>query len=103
RSRMEEQPEELGLGPMAILYAIFDQLVDEYAPVTNSLIADVDEVEDALFAREPDVPRRMYELLRDVLALQRALHPLEGILNQLLRRIANEGQSGGDGQKSQET
>jgi magnesium transporter len=33
RRRMESQPEFLALGPDAVLYAILDQVVDEYEPV----------------------------------------------------------------------
>ena len=33
RQRMEDQPELLALGPEAVLYAILDEVVDEYHPV----------------------------------------------------------------------
>ena len=87
RARMEADPEELGLGPTAILYAILDQLVDEYSPVVSHLLEAIDDVEDSLFSGERDVPRRIYDLIRDIIALQRAVHPLAGILQQLTGRL----------------
>ena len=33
-----------------MLYAILDQVVDEYAPVVAGLENDIDEIEDELFA-----------------------------------------------------
>jgi magnesium transporter len=83
RKRLEETPALLRLGPEAVLYAIFDQVVDEYGPVVAGLENDIDEIEDQLFKGDPAVSRRIYELSREVIAFQRATHPLLGILNSL--------------------
>lgn len=82
RRRLEESPELLRLGPDAVLYAILDQVVDEYGPVLAGLENDVDEIEDQLFSNDPAVSRRIYELSREVIAFQRATKPLLDILNQ---------------------
>lgn len=84
RHRMESQPEFLALGPDAVLYAILDQVVDEYEPVVAGLENDVDEIEDDLFAADPGVSRRIYELSRQVIMFQRATAPLIGILQSLM-------------------
>jgi magnesium transporter len=76
RHRLEAAPELLVLGPEAVLYAILDQVVDEYAPVVAGLENDVDEIEDQLFSNDPSVSRRIYELSREVVAFQRATKPL---------------------------
>ena len=55
RQRMEANPELLRQGPEAVLYAILDQVVDEYAPVIAGLENDIDEIEDHLFRRRPAV------------------------------------------------
>ncbi len=81
---MESQPEFLALGPDAVLYAILDQVVDEYEPVVAGLENDVDEIEDDLFAADPGVSRRIYELSRQVIMFQRATAPLSGILQSLM-------------------
>ncbi len=76
RRRLEQAPELLRLGPEAVLYAILDQVVDEYAPVVAGLENDIDEIEDQLFKGDPTVSRRIYELSREVIEFQRATHPL---------------------------
>src|SRR6478609_3151448 len=49
RHRMEGDPKLLALGPEAVLYAILDEVVDEYWPVIEGVENDIDEIEDALF------------------------------------------------------
>ncbi|WP_411375032.1 magnesium and cobalt transport protein CorA [Arthrobacter sp. MPF02] len=85
RQRLETAPELLTLGPQAVLYAILDEVVDQYQPVVAGLENDVDEIEDELFGSSPDVTRRIYELSREVIEFQRATHPLRGMLENLLR------------------
>ena len=85
RHRMEAAPDLLAAGPQAALYAIVDQVVDEYEPVVLGLENDVDEIEDQLFGGDPNVSRRIYELLREVIEFQRAIQPLEGIISTLHR------------------
>jgi magnesium transporter len=83
RHRLEQCPQLLRLGPEAILYAILDEVVDEYAPVASGLENDIDEIEDELFGGDPAVSRRIYELLREVIEFQRATHPLCDALSAL--------------------
>ncbi len=83
RHRLEATPELLQLGPEAVLYAILDQVVDEYSPVVAGLENDIDEIEDQLFGGDPAVSQRIYELLREVIEFQRATHPLLTILTSL--------------------
>jgi magnesium transporter len=83
RTRLEKAPHLLSQGPEAVLYAILDQVVDEYEPVIAGLENDIDEIEDQLFQGDPDVSRRIYDLSREVIDFQRATHPLLGILNAL--------------------
>jgi magnesium transporter len=85
RARLEHSPELLRCGPEAILYAILDQVVDEYAPVVAGLENDIDEIEDQLFEGDPAVSQRIYELSREVIEFQRATHPLLAILGALER------------------
>jgi magnesium transporter len=83
RRRLEETPELLALGPRAVMYAVLDQMVDEYAPVVMGLETDIDEIEDQLFGDDPTVSRRIYALSREVIAFQRATQPLLGMLSEL--------------------
>jgi magnesium transporter len=85
RQRLEASPELLALGPQAVLYAILDEVVDEYEPVVAGLENDIDEIEDELFGAAPDVARRIYELSREVIEFQRATHPLRSMVDSLQR------------------
>ncbi|MET1006246.1 MAG: magnesium/cobalt transporter CorA [Propionibacteriaceae bacterium] len=80
RTRLEANPTLLRLGPEAVLYAILDQVVDEYGPVMVGLENDIDEIEDQLFNGDPLVSRRIYELSREVIEFQRTTRPLQEIL-----------------------
>jgi len=83
RKRLEKNPELMKLGPHAVLYAIFDEVVDEFHPVIEGLENDIDEIENQIFDGDPAVSRRIYKLAGEAMAFQRATHPLVDILEQL--------------------
>lgn len=84
RRRMESDPELLALGPEAILYAIVDRVVDDYAPVVRGLENDIDEIETQMFSSDMDITRRTYELTREIIEFQRSTKPLVGMMAQLI-------------------
>ncbi|MEX5258040.1 magnesium and cobalt transport protein CorA [Kocuria arenosa] len=88
RRRLEATPELLGMGPQAVLYGILDEVVDRYAPVLAGLENDIDEIEDEIFSDHREVSRRIYELSREVIEFQRAVHPLVDMLASLQRGSA---------------
>ncbi|WP_390623441.1 magnesium and cobalt transport protein CorA [Subtercola endophyticus] len=83
RRRMEGDPDLLALGPIAVLYAIMDAVVDQYAPVVAGLETDIDQIEAQVFEGDPKVSRRIYELSQEVLDFQRATLPLSAMLEAL--------------------
>lgn len=87
RDRLEADPELLAKGPEAILYAVLDEVVDEYEPVIAGLENDIDEIEDQLFgeAQHDVLTRRIYDLSSEVIGFQRAVQPLIGIIGALQR------------------
>ncbi|MGW9113450.1 magnesium and cobalt transport protein CorA [Microbacterium sp. NPDC055683] len=85
RRRLEQAPHLLARGPEAVLYAILDEVVDQYAPVVAGLEQDIDEIEDQLFDGAASVSRRIYDLAREVIGFQRATQPLVTMLQALLR------------------
>ena len=85
RRRLESEPTLLGQGPQAVLYALLDRVVDDYSPVVAGLENDVDEIEDQLFEGSAAVSRRIYELTREVIQFQRAIHPLRHLIDGLER------------------
>jgi magnesium transporter len=83
RNRMERDPELLARGPEAVLYAIFDSVVDGYAPVVAGLQKDIEEIEVQVFRGDPTVSRRIYELSGEVIEFQRSTRPLHAMLESL--------------------
>jgi magnesium transporter len=91
RLRLESEPQMLARGPEAVLYAILDRLVDDYAPVVAGLEHDIDEIETEVFGGDPEVSRRIYELSREVIEFQRAVKPLHAMLDALAAGFAKYG------------
>ncbi len=84
RAAMEADPEALEAGPMAVLHAVLDRVVDGYAPVLDALGDAVERVEEAVFSDDGiDSIESVYELKREVLHLLAATRPLIGPLNVL--------------------
>jgi magnesium transporter len=84
RHALEARPALLARGPVAVVYAIADHVVDCYLPVVDGLENDIDEIEDEVFGGSATVSRRTYELTREVIEFQRATKPLAGILGRLI-------------------
>jgi magnesium transporter len=89
RRQQEAAPDLLRRGPSAALFAIMSHVVDEYGPVVDGLENDVDEIEGQVFAGDPGVSRRIYELSREVIQFHQATQPLVVMLGRL-----TEGETG---------
>jgi magnesium transporter len=76
RLRLEERPALLRTGTAAVLWAILDQVVDDYAPVVEGLESDIEAVERTVFAGAVAPTERIYSLRREVTDFYRAVHPL---------------------------
>jgi magnesium transporter len=85
RLRLERRPELLKEGPAAVLWAILDKVVDDYAPVLEGLEQDVEEVEATVFSGAAAATERIYILRREATDFYRAVHPLLGPLDGLER------------------
>lgn len=90
RRRLEAEPGFLAMGPEAVLTSILDEVVDGYAPVATGLEEDVDEIENQLFngTVDPQLSRRIYQLLSQVIGFQHAVKPLPAMLQALLRGVS---------------
>lgn len=87
RSRLESNPQQLALGPSAVLHAVLDLVVDNYLEVVEAVGNDVDELEIRVFSpRGQREVERVYLLKREVLQLKRAVAPLAGPLQTLSDR-----------------
>ena len=77
RAKAEGRPDLLQCGPMAIVHAILDEVVDAYAPVMAALERDIEELEQEVFSDTRGNPaQRIYELKREALEFARAVTPL---------------------------
>jgi magnesium transporter len=77
RRDLEHRAKVLEHGPMAVLYAICDRVVDEYEKVGAALEVDVDEVEESVFSpARTDDSTRIYVLKREIAEVRRAVFPL---------------------------
>jgi magnesium transporter len=83
RLRLEQRPELLAEGPVSVLWAVLDQIVDDYAPVVEALDRDIEDVEASVFGGESAPTERIYKLRREATDFYRAVHPLLGPLNAL--------------------
>jgi magnesium transporter len=87
RKRLEKDAERLAYGPMAVLHAVVDRVVDDYEPVIAGLDNDIREIEVDVFAHEralrPDPTRRIFKLKREVLDFHRHSKPLLEALGRL--------------------
>lgn len=84
RQQLESDPERLALGPIAVVHAIVDRIVDDYQPVIDGLDNDIAEIEAEVFSPDRSNPAvRIYKLKRQVLDLYRAIQPLAEPLERL--------------------
>jgi magnesium transporter len=77
RKRLDADPDQLRLGPYAVMHAIADYVVDHYLAVTSLMETDIDSIEVVAFApgRKLDV-EPIYLLKREVVELRRCVSPL---------------------------
>ncbi|MFF4013534.1 magnesium and cobalt transport protein CorA [Streptomyces sp. NPDC001843] len=96
REELESDPQQLAKGPAAVLHAIADHVVDDYLTVTDSVQADIDQVETDVFAENGARvdPGRIYQMKRELLELKRAVAPLgrpiEDLATRPIRVVAPE-------------
>ncbi len=65
RLRLEQRAGLLEEGSGAVLWAILDKVVDDYAPVVEELERDIDEVEHTVFSGATAPTQRIYHLRRE--------------------------------------
>ncbi len=85
RHTLEADPARLRLGPMSVLHAIVDGVVDTYRAIDAEIGTDLDEIETRVFSGQQMDSASIYRLKREVLEFRRAAAPLTLPL-QLLER-----------------
>jgi len=80
RQRLEQRPELLAVGSSSALWAILDEVVDDYAPVIAGLERDIDEIEATVFSGSVAPTERIYSLRSEATDFYRAVHPLLAVV-----------------------
>ena len=84
RTRLEHTPEHLAHGPIAVMYAVMDSIIDNYTLIDVELREDLDLIEQQVFSGIRGVDAGdIYRLKREVLEVKRAATALEMPLNRL--------------------
>jgi magnesium transporter len=85
RQRLEQRPELLAVGSVSALWAILDQVVDDYGPVVAGLEHDIDQIEATVFSGTVAPTERIYSLRGEATDFYRAVHPLLAVVNTVKR------------------
>jgi magnesium transporter len=83
RRRLAADPDLAALGAEAILYALLDAVVDQYAPVVKGLAHDLEEIELQVFGGDEAATRRIWDLTGEVGDFARAVGPLRDVVEGL--------------------
>lgn len=71
----------------ALVYALFDAMVDDYFPIMDQVADRVEDLEGAIFERfDEGAIETIFGLKRDLLTLRRVVAPERDVINVLLRR-----------------
>ncbi|MDA7417862.1 magnesium and cobalt transport protein CorA [Xenophilus arseniciresistens] len=78
RERCEREPELLRQGPGFVLYALMDEVVDRYFPLTERIEDELEEIEKQIFTQGAgrEIVQRLYALKRRLRLLRHAVAPL---------------------------
>jgi magnesium transporter len=89
RKRWELQPELASEGGGFLLYVVLDEVVDDYFKVIESFEDASEEIEQAVFADEPqaDLQEEIFRLKKQVLQFRRRVMPLREVLDLLQEGI----------------
>jgi magnesium transporter len=77
RQRLEHDPAKLKHGPIAVVHAVMDSIVDNYEDVDGEIAKDLVDIEADVFAGSRATnSTTIYRLKREVLEFRRATNPL---------------------------
>ena len=87
RARCEREPARLAHGPSFGLYAVLDQIVDQYFPVVDGFRDALEQLEQEIFREDyrRETIHRLYQLKHELSRLRLAVAPLQDLLSPLVR------------------
>ncbi|WP_329392823.1 magnesium and cobalt transport protein CorA [Streptomyces lydicus] len=84
--RLEEDPRTLRFGPLAVLHAVLDTVVDSYSEVALRIRADLTQLERRVFApAREDLIEEIYSLKREVVEFRDAVEPLVPVVQEFAK------------------
>ena len=85
----ESRQEDLGRGPVYLLYRIIDRLVDYCLPILNKIGDNIERTEDNIFSSRgmPRAIEDMSTLRRDVISFRRIIWPMRAVVGSLEPKI----------------
>ncbi|WP_323099942.1 magnesium and cobalt transport protein CorA [Intrasporangium sp. YIM S08009] len=87
RQRLEADAERLEYGPLAVLHAVMDSVVDNYVLVDGEIKKDLDQIEEEVLGSDQQGDANtIYRLKREVLEFRRASKPLADTLAAFMER-----------------
>lgn len=85
--RWEQNQEEFGQNVGALLYALFDAIVDDYFPVVDQVAERVEDLEEQIFEHyQEESLQEIFRIKHDLLNMRRVVAPERDVLNVLIRR-----------------
>lgn len=92
REHYHRRPERLRLGPVFVLHAILDFIVDNYLPITDRLGNYLREQERDIFSYEfsRDTLKSLYELKSQLVHMRAVILPVQDICNFFINHKKNE-------------
>ncbi|MEW2287356.1 magnesium and cobalt transport protein CorA [Streptomyces sp. NPDC047841] len=79
--RLAQQPDMARLGPVGVLHAVTDVIVDAYAEAAAQVRTDLTELERCVFSpARDDLTEQIYSLKREVVEFRDAIQPLVPVI-----------------------
>lgn len=92
REHYHRRPERLRLGPVFVLHALLDFIVDNYLPITDRLGNYLREQERNIFSYEfsRDTLKSLYELKSQLVHMRAVILPVQDVCNFFINHKKNE-------------
>ncbi|MGV9563818.1 magnesium and cobalt transport protein CorA [Streptomyces sp. NPDC003480] len=82
--RLEDAPHSAGLGPVSVLHAVADVIVDGYEQAAAQVREDLTDLERCVFSpTREDLTEQIYSLKREVVEFRGAVQPLVPVMQHL--------------------
>ncbi|MER7897848.1 magnesium and cobalt transport protein CorA [Streptomyces sp. NPDC096046] len=83
-ARLADAPQMARLGPVSVLHAVIDVIVDAYAQAAAQVRSDLTELERCVFSpSRDDLTEQIYSLKREVVEFRDAVQPLVPVVHDL--------------------